>query len=104
MIARRVCIARIGDSTCAGQISTAQSRRLVIVDARIGCNLSALPLDLPIIMNVAHVAMQQDPQALAEVTISKSQPLWSPDGRSIAVSYFAFRARSSSHEEEPVFA
>lgn len=84
-------IAMIGSSAC-----NKDDEKLVIFDARTGFHLSVLALYPPVIMKVVPPAVRQDPQALAQVIVDYSQPLWSPDGRSIAVSYFAFQAASSN--------
>jgi WD40-like Beta Propeller Repeat len=87
-------IAMIGSSAC-----NKDDEKLVVFDARTGFHLSALALDPPVIMKVVPPAVQQDPPTLAEVSIDYSQPLWSPNGQSIAVSYFAVQLPSSNAPE-----
>jgi hypothetical protein len=83
----------VGASTCLqGQPPGPQSGALAIFDAATGRRISTAALGPAVITKVVPAAMRQDPQTLAGFVVSYGQPLWSPDGRRIAVSFIVNQA------------
>lgn len=95
-------LAVLGGDSCLVQTATSYAaEKLVVYDARTGRQMWSKTFGGPVLQQIVPPSMRGDAGALAQVAINYSAPLWSPDGRSIALSFNAFQTYTPGQNGEP---